>query len=320
MERDKYIQYIQRTLDNGVSESLTRTDGLPADYIPELAQVDPDLTSASIILTDGTQISSGDYQHHTFTLQSVAKLITLIGLMEEYGEEKLFSWIHVEPSGQAFSSIAQIDRYGPIPVNPMVNAGAIALCGRIPGNVQQRTTWLDHWSHKLFNRSLKVNGKVFSSERATGDRNRSIAYLLKSKHEFELSVDDILETYFYLCSYESDIRTAAYLPMLLANGGLAPDGKRVISERTSNIVVAIMATCGMYDESGMNLVLTGMPAKSGVSGLIIAVATGRGGIAVSSPRLNEKGGSVRGHQILTHVSRELDWHFAAPWGYIRHHD
>lgn len=319
MERAQYLEYIQKTLDEAVALAKQNAEGKPADYIPELANVDPDTVSASIQLADGTQLSSGDYQHHRFTLQSVAKLISLIGLMEEYGEEKMFSWIHVEPSGQSFSSISQVDRYGPIPVNPMVNAGAIALCSRIPGNTQQRAQWLDFWAARLFGQTLSVNGKVFASERATGDRNRSIAYLLKSKHELDLTVEEALETYFYLCSYENDIKSSAYLPMLLANGGLAPDGTRVISERTSNTVVAIMATCGMYDESGMSLVKTGMPAKSGVSGLVVALATGRGGMAVCSPRLNDKGGSVRSQQILTHVSNELDWHFATPWGYMRAH-
>jgi len=317
MERAQYLEYIQKTLDEAVSKARQNVEGSPADYIPELANVDPDQVSASIQLVDGTQLSSGDYQLHIFTLQSVAKLISLIGLMEEYGEEKMFSWIHVEPSGQSFSSISQVDRYGAIPVNPMVNAGAIALCSRIPGNTQQRAQWLDNWAAKLFGHTLAVNGKVFASERATGDRNRSIAYLLKSKQELGLSVEDSLETYFYLCSYESEVKSSAYLPMLLANGGLAPDGTRVISERTSNSVVAIMATCGMYDESGINLVKTGMPAKSGVSGVVVALATGRGGMAVCSPRLNDKGGSVRAQQILVHISQELDWHFAAPWGYMR---
>ncbi|MBS0290852.1 MAG: glutaminase A [Proteobacteria bacterium] len=320
MEREEYIEYIRKTLNEALVNARKNQEGMPADYIPELANVDQDAVSASILLSDGTQISSGDYENHTFTLQSVAKLITLIGLMEEYGEEKIFSWIHVEPSGQSFSSISQIDRYGPIPVNPMVNAGAIALCSRIPGDTQQRAQWLDAWAAKLFGKSLQVNGKVFASERATGDRNRSIAYLLKSKHELGLPVDETLETYFYLCSYECNVINASFLPMLLANGGLAPDGTRIISERTSNSVVAIMATCGMYDESGIHLVQTGMPAKSGVSGIIVAVATGRGGVAVCSPRLSEKGGSIKGHLILSHVSRELDWHFAAPWGYMRIED
>lgn len=317
MERDQYVQRIRDIMEEAVQKARQNTEGTVADYIPELANANPELVSSSIILSDGTQFSSGDYTQHRFTLQSVAKLVPLIGLTEEFGEDKIFSWIHVEPSGQSFSSVAQVDRYGAIPVNPMVNAGAIALCSHIPGNTQQRTQWLDHWVEKLFGKTLEVNGKIFASERATGDRNRSIAYLLKSKNEFGQSVDEILETYFYLCSYEADVETCAYLPMLLANGGVTPEGKRVISERTSNHVVAVMATCGMYDESGMNLVHTGMPAKSGVSGLIVALATGRGGIAVNSPRLNAKGGSVRGIQILRHISMELGWHFAAPWGYMR---
>ncbi|HET9843063.1 MAG TPA: glutaminase A [Gammaproteobacteria bacterium] len=320
MDRDKYIEHIKNILDRAVLESRALTSGTVANYIPELANVDPELTSSAIILSDGSAIAAGDVSEHLFTLQSVAKLIVLIGLMEEYGEEKIFSWIHAEPTGQHFSSLAQVDRYGPIPANPMVNAGAIALCSRIPGDTLTRALWLDQWVERLFGKHLNVNGKVFASERTSGDRNRSIAYLLKSNNDLALPVDEALETYFYLCSYEATILTAAYLPMILANGGLAPDGNRIISERTSNAVVAIMATCGLYDESGMHLVKTGMPSKSGVSGLVVAVATGRGGIAVSSPRLNVKGGSVRGHAILHQVSYELDWHFAAPWGYLRIQD
>lgn len=317
MDREKYLEYIKNTLNDAVAAARGNNTGTVANYIPELANVDPNLLSASLQLSDGTEISSGDYQKHVFTLQSVGKLISLIGLIEEFGQDKVLSWIHVEPSGQSFSSIAQVERYGSTPVNPMVNAGAIALCSRIPGNTQERAEWLEHWTQRLFGKVLNVNGKVFASERITGDRNRSIAYLLKSKKQLALSVDDALDTYFYLCSFETDVVTCAHLPMLLSKGGLGPDDRRVISERTSNAVVAILATCGMYDESGIHLVKTGMPSKSGVSGVIVAVATGRGGIAVSSPLLNDKGGSVRGHIVLSHVSRELDWHFAAPWGYMR---
>lgn len=317
MDRERYLEYIRNTLDEAVARARLNTEGAVADYIPELANVNPTLLSASLQLSDGTLISSGDYQKHVFTVQSVGKLISLIGLIEEFGQEKVLSWIHVEPSGQSFSSVAQVDRYGSTPVNPMVNAGAIALCSRIPGNTQERAEWLEHWTARLFGRTLNVNGKVLTSERITGDRNRSIAYLLKSKKEISLPVDDVLETYFYLCSFESDVATCAHLPMLLANGGLDFDGRRVVSERTSNAVVAILATCGMYDESGIHLVKTGMPAKSGVSGVIIAVATGRGGLAVSSPLLNDKGGSIKGHMVLNQMSQELDWHFAAPWGYMR---
>ena len=319
MDRAHYIQLIQTKLNEAVEESLTITGGEPANYIPELANSDANVVGAAVHLSDGTEIVAGETSTE-FTLQSVAKLIVLIGLMEEYGEEKIFSWISAEPTGFSFSSIAQVDRYGPIPSNPMVNAGAMALCSHIPGDTQARALWLDQWTERLFGQSLMVNGKVFASERATGDRNRAIAYLLKSSKVITLSVDETLETYFYLCSYQANVKIASYLPNLLANGGVAPNGQRIISERTSNCVVSIMATCGLYDESGMHLVRTGMPAKSGVSGLMIAVATGRGGIAAFSPPLNKKGGSVRGHYILSKMSRDLDWHFAAPWGYLRFDD
>lgn len=316
MDKEEYIIHIRKILDEALSRSVTNDDGKVADYIPELAQVDKSLVSASIMLSDGVSVSSGT-QDHIFTLQSVAKLVVFIGLLEEYGQEKVFSWIDAEPSGYSFSSVSQVERGGPIPSNPMLNAGAIALCSHIPGDLQERASWLDKWIEKLFGMPLKVNGKVFASERATSDRNRAIAYLLKSSGSLALPVEEVLETYCYLCSYESDTLQASYLGMLLANGGLTADGKRIISEQTNNIVVAVMATCGLYDESGMHLVRTGMPAKSGVSGLIVACATGRGGIAVSSPLLNEKGGSVRGHMIIGHISQALGWHFASPWGFTK---
>jgi glutaminase len=320
MNREEYLNRIHQVLTEAVAQARDEDAGNVATYIPELASVEPDQLSASIYLSDGSQIHAGDFSTHRFTLQSVAKLVVLIGLLEEYGEEKIFSWINAEPSGQHFSSVSQVDRYGPIPANPMVNAGAIALCGRIPGDAQARQLWLDRWMEKLFGHPLLVDQKVFHSEKLTGDRNRSIAYLLRSNKVLIIPAEEALDTYFRLCSYEADITASARLPMILANGGLDPEGKRVISELTSNAVVALMATCGMYDESGMHLVKTGMPAKSGVSGLIVAVATGRGGFAVSSPKLNYNGGSVRGHHVLNSVSKALDWHFAAPWGYLRLED
>lgn len=317
MNRQEYGSEIQRILDEAVAHSRRNCEGRVANYIPELANVNSDLTSAAIRLTNGDLISSGDWSQHIFTLQSVAKLVPLIGLVEEYGRSEVFSWIDAEPSGGSFASISQLEKYGPVPSNPMVNAGAIALCGRIPGDTEQRAKWLDDWVERLFGQPLTVNQKVFSSETATGDRNRSLAYYLKSTKVLNLPVEEVLATYFYLCSYEANVIIASHLAALLANGGLNAAGERVFSETTSNCVVAIMATCGLYDESGMSLVITGLPAKSGVSGVMLAVATGRGGIAVASPRINPKGGSIRGHAILAEVSSRLEWHFAAPWGYLK---
>lgn len=318
MDKKEYIESIQRALDNGVALAKQSNDGQVASYIPELAKVDPDYLSCAIMLSDGDVILSGDDPEYKVTLQSVSKLIVLIGLMEEFGPEKIFSWINAEPSGQPFSSVIALEQFGPIPSNPLINAGAIALCDKIPGaDRQEKISWLRKWIEKIFGKSLTFSETVFQSELMSGDRNRSLAYLMKSNGVINNDIPDVLVPYFSLCSYEVDISTIAMLPMLLSSGGVTPDGKRVFSEEVSNIVVSIMATCGVYDESGNFLVRTGMPAKTSVSGLIVSVATGRGGMAVSSPRLNAKGTSVRGDIVIEHVSRALDWHFASPWGYSR---
>ena len=155
-----------------------------------------------------------------------------------------------------------------------------------------------------------LNAKVFASERRTGDRNRALAYLLKSSNMIEGNVEWILETYFALCSFEVSPLDACYLPFLLANGGKNAAGEQVISLQTAIQTISIMATCGLYNESGTHLVKTGMPSKSGVSGYMIAVVPDVAGIVTFSPKVNPKGTSERGSLMLEHVSRELNWHFA----------
>ena len=317
MDRDNYIKKITEKLSVAVDKSRLNTAGKVADYIPELATVKRDYVASCIILADGGIITAGDPPEHKFTVQSLGKLVPLIGLIEEHGKDKIFDWIKVEPSSFSFSSISQLSRFGPLPSNPMVNAGAIALCSHIAGKQLEKFQWLDKWFAKLFGAPLKPNASVYHSELSTADRNRALAYLMKSNNVLGYEVEEVLQTYIRSCSYELNIKQAAHLGMLLANGGLTPDGNRIFSEETSNCVVAIMATCGLYNESGIHLVQTGMPAKSGISGIILSVATGRGGVAAFSPLLNDKGGSVRGHEILNDISRELNWHFAAPWGYAR---
>lgn len=306
------IARITKVLELAVAKAEPNHDGNVADYIPELGNVNPDLLCASIQLTNGTVIAKGEDADYLFTLQSVSKLVLLIGMMEEFGAEKVFSWINAEPSGQPFAAIGHLDRYGPVPSNPLINSGAICLSGRIPGNTDEQLLWVKKWINKLFANDLRFSDEVYRSEFGSADRNRSLAFLMKSTGVLKGDVEEVLKPYFSLCSYTATIAQAAYLPMLLANGGVAPDGTPVISESTSNQVVSIMATCGLYNESGMHLVKTGLPAKSGISGLIIAVGTGRGGIAAFSPRVNKKGTSVRGHMIISEIARELDWHFAAP--------
>jgi len=287
------------------------TEGSTADYIPELAHVPKDLIALTVQATSGKAISVANIpEHPATTLQSVSKLIPLIGLLEEFGADRVFSWVNVEPSGSDFASIARLAQFGPRPSNPMLNAGAITLCSHIPGEAEDKFRWLDKWVAHLFNKKLSINSTVLASEKRTGDNNRAIAYLLQSTGSLNASVKETLDLYLTLCSYEAKPQDLIHLPFLLANGGVNVDGERILSDDTVKCTLAIMGTCGLYNESGSHMVKTGMPAKSGVSGYILAVVPGKAGIVVLSPRVTKKGTSVRGEWILEQLSQQLGWHFA----------
>ncbi len=310
MTQDQEHSHIQTVLDNAVRIARLNNEGHVANYIPELANTPKDITSIAVTLVDGTQFFAGDEEERLFTLQSVAKLIVLIGLLEELGAEKVFSWVGAEPSGNDFASLARLDQISLLPFNPMLNAGAIALCGHIPGSPAEQAKWLDKWCRKLFDQTITIDKEVFVSECATGNKNRSIGFLLKHNKIIEGDIEAILTSYFYLCSFATTIRQASYLPLLLANGGVNLRGERILSSTTVRTVVSIMITCGLYNESGEHLVRTGMPAKSGVSGYIVATVPHCAGITTMSPRINPRGNSIRGEIMLEYLARELDWHLA----------
>lgn len=302
-----------KLLEELVHHAELNQEGKTADYIPELANVDDELTAIAVQPLGAAALSYSNNSLQPVTLQSTAKLIPLIGLLEEFGAEQLFEWVKVEPSGDDFASITRLERFGPKPSNPMLNAGAIALCSYIPGTDEQKFGWLEHWVQKLYNQRLSINPLVFASEKRTGNRNRALAYLLKSRNNLGTDVTETLDLYFALCSYEANLEQMLFLPTLLANGGVAPDsGEQVFSTETCKITLAIMATCGLYDETGTHMVKTGMPAKSGVSGYTIAVVPGKAGIVVLSPRVNAKGNSIRGEIMLEGLSNAMNWHFALP--------
>ncbi|MCB9686247.1 MAG: glutaminase A [Alphaproteobacteria bacterium] len=310
MERSR----LQQVLDEAVEAARSLTEGAPASYIPELATVDPEATSAAVMGIDGTTTLAGDAATHRFTLQSSAKLALLAGLLEERGPDAVFSVVGTEPTGGSFASVGELEWRGPRPGNPLINSGAIALCAQLEGDLERRLAWIEDWGTRLYGQRPVFHQRVWVSERRTGHKNRAIAHVLKAAGLLDGPVEDVLEAYFALCSLEAGVKEAARFAAVLASGGVAPGGERVLSPATAATVVALMATCGMYDESGAHLVRTGLPAKSGVSGVIVAVAPGIAGIAVSSPRINAKGGSVRGHAVLRGLSSALGWHFARPFG------
>ena len=302
---------MQTILDKVVANAMGEDAGSLASYIPELACVSPALTGISIMMTDGHHCTAGNVPvDHLITLQSAAKPVLLAGLLEEFGAEEVFKWTRAEPSGSDFASIARLDQFGPLPSNPMLNAGAISLCSHIPGEtIEERLTWLETWMEKCFAKPLRINQKVFNSERRTGERNRALAYLMKSTNVITANVEEVLEIYFYLCSFEINLAQAANFPKLLANAGLDERGEVILTKSTVSQVLSLMATCGLYNESGRHLVRTGLPAKSSVSGFILAVAPGKAGIAAFSPLVNSKGTSMRGELMLEQVANEMDWHF-----------
>jgi glutaminase len=218
-----------------VKETEENKEGHVANYIPELAYLPPDLTAVCVKAMDKKIQHFENLAYDPITLQSTSKLIPLIGLLEEFGPEKVFSWVRVEPSGDDFASIARLDQFGPKPSNPMLNAGAITLCSHIPGEAERRVSWMANWVTRLFGKHLSINHLVLASEKNSGDRNRSLAYLLKSQGNLSGNVNETLDLYFSLCSYEAKVEDLIELPYILANYGMNSEGEPLSQKKQSNI-------------------------------------------------------------------------------------
>jgi glutaminase len=298
---------IEAYLDELHARLATVAAGAVADYIPELANADPGRFGIALATVDGTVYEAGDTRV-PFTLQSVSKPLTFALALDDLGEAAVRARIGVEPTGEAFNSIT-LDARG-LPLNPMVNAGAITATSLIAAR-DGRTPFeriLDTYS-AYAGRPLAVDEAVARSESETGHRNRAIAQLLAASKALGGDPDEVVERYFRQCSVALDCRDTALVAATLANGGVHPlTGVRVASAETVQRVLVVMATCGMYDAAGEWLYTVGLPAKSGVSGTIMAVLPGSLGIAVHSPPLDEKGNSVRGLRACRRLAADFDLH------------
>ena len=282
--------------------------GKPADYIPALAHADPNKLGVSIVTTDGRRYSCGDCTQ-SFTIQSIGKVLILALALEDCGEDVVFAKVGMEPSGDAFNSIIRLDQLEHIrPFNPMINAGAIATITNIRGeNGAHRFQRLLQYARTVCGSpELTYDPEVYQSEKATGDRNRALAYLMKSNQVFFGDVEEHLDVYFKTCSLLVNCQEIAHMGAVLASGCLPGTGERVISPRVLKIVRALMTTCGMYDASGEFAIRVGLPAKSGVGGGIVAAVPGRFGIGVYGPALDKKGNSVAGMEMLRYLSDQMD--------------
>ncbi|HMT05894.1 MAG TPA: glutaminase A [Solirubrobacterales bacterium] len=303
---------VQALLERLHERHAPDTSGEVASYIPELATADPGWFGISMVTADGSTYEVGDTRRK-FTIQSISKPLTFALALEAVGEQEVRRHVDVEPSGEAFNSITLQPGTG-LPLNPMVNAGAIATTSLITslGFDRPIDRILNEYS-AFAGRDLDIDEEVFSSENETGHRNRAIAHLLRNANVFDDGVEDVVETYFRQCATLVDCRDLATIAATLASTGVNPvTRERVLREDTVRNVLSVMASCGMYDAAGDWLYTVGLPAKSGVAGGIIAVLPGQLGIAVYSPPLDVHGNSVRGVKVCEDISDELHLHVMSP--------
>lgn len=288
------------------------SDGEVARYIPELSKADPDGFCLAVTLVDGTSYVFGD-EDTRFTLQSVAKPLVFGMALMAAGREITVSLTGVEPTGSSFSSMVGLDDIGR-PLNPMVNAGAIVTSSLIPGGTPEaRFEHVRRVVRAYTGKDAVLDEAVYESEVRTGDRNRALGYLLKSKGTIEGDVSDAIDLYFRTCSLLTSCRGVADAAATLANRGINPlRGERVIHETYIKDILVVMLMNGMYNYAGRWAYSVGLPAKSGVSGAILAVVPGVMGIGVYSPRLDSYGNSVRGLGVCRELVERYGLHILGP--------
>ncbi len=283
-------------------------DGKVADYIPELSKMDLRKLGVVLVDTGGKVYRAGDYQVR-FTVQSMSKPIVLLLALLDNGEETVFKKVGKEPTGDPFNSMVKLETLNPSkPLNPMINAGAIAVTSLIKGKTKEEkfSRILELFRKISKNPKLDINMDVYLSEKKTGDRNRSIAYFLRDIGILEGDVEEILDLYFRQCSIEVNCEDVANMGMFLANQGFDREsGKNIAPKHLTQIVKTFMVTCGMYDASGEYATDVGIPSKSGVSGGIMCAVPNKMGIGVVGPALDLKGNSIAGIKILEDLSKEL---------------
>lgn len=297
----------------GILERYSGLDeGELASYIPELARVDPALFSISMVTADGRSFDVGDH-NASFTIQSVSKPFVYGMALADHGLDTVMARVGVEPSGDAFNSVL-LDEESNRPFNPMVNAGAIATTDLITGvDLSERTRRLTGMMERYCGRELRVDNAVFMSERATGHRNRAMANLMLATGMVGPGIDESLDLYFQQCSVLVTGHDLAVMGATLANGGVNPvTGVEAIPAEHVKHVLSVIGTCGMYDYAGGWSFRVGLPAKSGVSGGLVAIVPGRLGIGVYSPLLDAHGHSVRGVRVCEDLSDRLGLHLMEP--------
>jgi glutaminase len=299
---------IERYLATIYTGCKPNTSGKVANYIPELAATDPDQFGIAIATVDGRMWSCGDASAE-FTIQSVSKAFTYCIALELVGRQEVFSHVGVEPSGDAFNAII-FDPHTNRPFNPMVNAGAITVSSLIHKQMgDEAINFVLRRFSEAAGRELGISDAVYRSEAETGHRNRAIAHLLLNVGATEAPVEPGLDFYFRQCSILVTATDLARMGATLANLGRNPlTGRQVFDVGAVRDTLSVMFTCGMYDYSGNWVLDVGVPCKSGVGGGIMGAVNRQLGIGTFSPRLDEKGNSVRGLHVFRQLAEEFGLH------------
>jgi glutaminase len=285
-------------------------EGKNADYIPALAKVDPNIYGIALVKVDGTVSTMGDIKSEV-SIQSISKVFTLAKVIEEQGPEAIAKTIGVDATGMRFNSIVAVEMaqkgLGGPEMNSLVNPGAIATTSMVRG-ASRDEIWrsIMTFYSDFAGRPLSVNQEVFKSESDTNQRNQAIGMLMYAYGYIKAEPMRATDIYTEQCSVSVNAKDLATMAATLANGGKNPiTGKQVMKGQNVPKVLAVMATAGLYDDSGKWLYRTGLPGKSGVGGGIIAVSPGKFGIAVVSPPLDEAGNSVRAQKAIADISNAL---------------
>jgi glutaminase len=288
--------------------------GKNADYIPALAAVPSNYFGIAVVTADGKVFQAGDAEQQ-FSIQSVSKPITAALVMQESGDKVIEDSVGVDATGQVFNSITAVEQFRGKEMNPLVNPGAIATVGNVKGTPEEVWAKILKIHSDMAGRQLEVNQEVYKSESDTNQRNRAISALMRAYDRFSSDPAVAVDLYTRQCSINVSARDLAAMAATLAFGGRNPvTGKPVIEGNHVPGVLAIMATAGMYDDSGKWLFHTGVPAKSGVGGGIMAVVPGKLGIGTFAPPLDAAGNSVRGQLAITDIISQLNVNPYAQFG------
>jgi len=281
-------------------------EGANADYIPALATVNPKLFGIALITVDGDVYTAGDITTEV-SIQSISKVFTMARVIEDKGTVAISENMGVDATGQAFNSIVAIEQYQGQEMNAMVNPGAIAATSMVEG-ANEKEVWnkIIGTYNDFAGRKLSVLPDIYKSEAETNERNQALAMLMHAYGRIDEKPLEATDIYTRQCSVGVNARDLATMAATLANGGKNPiTGKQVVSQENTPEILAVMATAGLYDDSGQWLYLTGLPAKSGVGGGMIAVSPGKFGIAAISPPLDEAGNSIRAQKAIADISNAL---------------